>query len=624
MRPLMTSVRFLLLAVALPLFLLAGAARAQSWPDQPFDASRVSREDIATIQAALAWTGDYYGSVDGVWSDSSQAAFAKYLQRLEGSAVQPRFRDIGDLVMFLEDERVKNNWQLNYSPIANTSYLFPFGMMEEVKDAKEIEYLAKDQSISLIIREGQRSNADADHDWFLQKALKGTEPYHYSDDRLIISWVELADEMTAYIRSDLHDGLWTTMNFVTTKDGYFRLNLLAGSTIPGQDSPATLIWTEGGVIDQVVNGTSGSAPPSAAAAATPRAEDQVDRPGKAAGSAPPTTTAPPVMPDPPAKAPEPPAGELVEVNPGPGGDSTTSAPAGGILGTPAPGSATADAGSAGSPGLGTPAPGGVPDLPQAPDAGTAIATGPAELGVSPDGPAPIRAPEGDTAATSPGQPKVAPVAETPRPKVSGTLKGSGTGFYIAPTTLVTAAHVIEGCSAVGMADGTALEILAADSSLDVAVLGGATDTGAWLKLSALEVPKLGETVTTLGYPYSTSLEQGLTVTSGNVSALRGVDGSSNRVMITAPVQPGNSGGPLLNKKGAVIGVVVSRVDDIAMLEETGTLPQNMNFAVPSGPLLTFLAKERVSRPQGSGIGGDLSAELPEAFATAVVPVHCYR
>ncbi len=179
--------------------------------------------------------------------------------------------------------------------------------------------------------------------------------------------------------------------------------------------------------------------------------------------------------------------------------------------------------------------------------------------------------------TTPG-----PAPAEAKPKLTGNIQGSGTGFYIAPTTLVTAAHVIDGCRAVGLIDGTPLEVLNSDSSMDLAVLSGATDIGAWLKLSALEVPKLGETVTALGYPYYTSLDQGLTVTSGNVSALRGIDGSSNRVMITAPVQPGNSGGPLLNKKGAVIGVVVSRVDDMAILEETGSLPQNMNFAVPSG------------------------------------------
>ncbi|WP_112311776.1 S1C family serine protease [Pseudogemmobacter bohemicus] len=621
MRFFLMPVRFLFVALVLPLLVLLhlpGAARAQSWLEQPFNASSLSREDAATIQAALAWTGDFYGVVDGIWTDESQQAFVKYMTRVEGREAQPVFGDIKDLVMFLEDERVRNNWQLNYSSIANTSYLFPFGLIEEVEGAKEMEYLARDKSISLIIREGKLADAKADHEWFVGKARADTKPYQFSNDRTMISWVDLDNKMTAYIRSDLHDGLWSTMNFVTTEEGYFRVNLLAGTTVTGNASAASLIWTPGGVIDQVINGTASAAPPTAAAAAAPRAEDQVDRPGKSAVTSPTAPDPIPSLPpsDPPAASDPTPPGELVEDLP-----PASNAPANGILGTPAPGTATADAGAAdaGTGGLGTPS----PDLPEAPDPGAAIAAGPAELGTSPGGPAPIRAPEGQPD-SAPGLPKVAAIAETPRPRVSGTLKSSGTGFYIAPTTLVTAAHVIEGCSAIGMADGSALEVLAADTTLDVAVLGGAVDTGAWLKLSALEVPKLGESVTTLGYPYSTSLDQGLTVTSGNVSALRGADGSSNRVMITAPVQPGNSGGPLLNKKGAVIGVVVSRVDDIAMLEETGTLPQNMNFAVPSGPLLTFLAKERISRPQGEGVRGDLSGELPEAFAAAVVPVHCYR
>ncbi|MCL4066560.1 trypsin-like peptidase domain-containing protein [Pseudomonas sp. GX19020] len=612
------SLRFLLVAALLPVLMfvhLPGMARAQSWLEQPFDATTLSREDTATLQASLAWTGDFFGVIDGIWTPQSQEAFVKYATRTAGRETVPRFSDIKDLVMFLEDERVRNDWQLNYSRIANTSYLFPFGLIEEVKDAREMEYLSKDKSISLIIREGKLADAKSDHDWFLGKARADTKPYQFSNDQTMISWVDLDNKMTAYIRSDLHDGLWSTMNFVTTEDGYFRVNLLAGSTVTGNASAASLIWTPGGVIDQVINGTAAAAPPTAAAAAAPRAEDQVERPGKSAVTSPTMPDSIPAMP-PEASHPTPPKdipGDLVEDLP-----PASDAPASGILGTPAPGTATADAGPVPG-GLGTPA----PALPDAPDPGTAIASGPAELGTAPGGPAPIRAPEGQPAAPA-GGPKVAAVAETPRPKIDGTLKSSGTGFYIAPTTLVTAAHVIEGCSAIGMADGTALEVLAADTTLDVAVLGGAVDTGAWLKLSALEVPKLGETVTTLGYPYSTSLDQGLTVTSGNVSALRGADGSSNRVMISAPVQPGNSGGPLLNKKGAVIGVVVSRVDDIAMLEETGTLPQNMNFAVPSGPLLTFLARERISRPQGEGVRGDLSAELPEAFAAAVVPVRCYR
>ena len=597
MRSVLLMVRLSLLLVFVPF-----AAAAQSWLSDPFDARTLSRQDTATLQAALAWSGDFLGTTDGNWGEDSQKAFASYTRRVRGSD-QPLFSDIHDLVMFLEDERVAQNWQVNYSAIANTSYLYPFDYMQAVEGKQNEEYVSKDQALSLIIREGDASAMRDDHDWFLGKAVAGKEPFTYRSDTLWISWVDLESNMTAYVRSDLFQGQWTSMNFVTMPDAYFRLNLIASSTLTGQDSPASLIWTEGGVIDQVINGA-GSAPPAAAAAALPRAEDQVSRPGKpalAAEEAPvsPFTPRAPAetAPTPPAEAP----GKLVEVVPGP---NPGEKPAGPILGVPAAGAAPA------SPGLA--------------DAGNAVtAPRPGGLGIA-SGPAPIRMPEGGNPATS-DLPRASAPAEAPRPKVSGTLKGTGTGFYIAPTTLVTAAHVIEGCTAVGMADGTALEIIAADPSLDVAVLGGASDAGdAWLKLSALEVPKLGEAVTVLGYPYSTSLGQGLTVTSGNVSALRGADGSSNRVMITAPVQPGNSGGPLLNKKGAVIGVVVSRVDDIAMLQETGTLPQNMNFAVPSGPLLTFLRQKRIPPMQGNGVGGELGAELPAGYSEAVVPVNCYR
>src|SRR5690606_25682327 len=136
----------------------------------------------------------------------------------------------------------------------------------------------------------------------------------------------------------------------------------------------------------------------------------------------------------------------------------------------------------------------VPEAPPAKDPGSAV------VGIANPGAAPVREP-GKLPVASPGAPAATPEAPPAREKITGTLIGSGTGFYVAPTILVTAAHVIDKCGAVAMIDGTPLDIVASDSSLDLAVLSGATDAGAWLKLSALEVPKLGETVTALGYPY---------------------------------------------------------------------------------------------------------------------------
>lgn len=560
MRAVWTLIAFCLALVLAPL----DTARAQGWADKPFDPAPMSREDIATLQAALAFSGDYFGFTDGVWNTDAQAALQAYAQRKDGSP-QPLYRHLPDLIMALEDERVKNSWQLFYSETTNTSYLHPFELLKEVDNPDAVEFLSADENFSLYVRFTDPAGMAEIHDWFMSKSLPGADPYQYADDNLRITSTTIEGDYIAYVRSDLYNGDWSTISAVLTQDYFPHLNLMAASMTKG-GSPATLIWTQGGVIDQLINGDgSGGAPPRVV---TDDPKDQVLRP------------MPPGVEAPPPSGPE--TVDVAATNPPATVPPASSPPA---VGKPTPPSGSAPAG----------------------------------IGVANPGTPPVRTPPAGTAPT----PAVEPPAAPPT-KVTGTIKGSGTGFYIGPTLLVTAAHVVEGCGAVAMIDGTALEVLASDSSLDLAVLGGATDAGAWLKLSALEVPKLGEAVTALGYPYYTSLDQGLTVTSGNVSALRGADGSSNRVMITAPVQPGNSGGPLLNKKGAVIGVVVSRIDDLAVLEETGSLPQNMNFAVPSGPLLTFLAQNRISRPQGDGTGAEMSGEVPEGVARAVIPLHCYQ
>lgn len=215
-----------------------------------------------------------------------------------------------------------------------------------------------------------------------------------------------------------------------------------------------------------------------------------------------------------------------------------------------------------------------------------------------------------------------PSAEATRP--GGTLSGSGTGFYINNTDLVTAAHVVAGCGSLSLADGSSVQVLAEDEKLDLAALTGTRRSAVWLGIGDSVTPKLGETVMALGYPYLGNLGQGLTATNGNISALQGIDGGKDRIMISTPVQPGNSGGPLINAAGGVVGVVVSRVNDLEVLKSTGTLPQNMNFAVPVQPLNAFLSDAGVLFPRSSTEPINLAAGIPDQITAAVVAIYCFQ
>jgi hypothetical protein len=78
------------------------------------------------------------------------------------------------------------------------------------------------------------------------------------------------------------------------------------------------------------------------------------------------------------------------------------------------------------------------------------------------------------------------------------------------------------------------------------------------------------------------------VSTGTISAIGGHQGNPDLLQMTAPIQPGSSGGPVLDRNGRVVGVVVGSVDALKWIGVTGVLPQNVNFAIHGRTAMTFL------------------------------------
>lgn len=172
------------------------------------------------------------------------------------------------------------------------------------------------------------------------------------------------------------------------------------------------------------------------------------------------------------------------------------------------------------------------------------------------------------------------------PAVAG---GTGTAFIVHPDgLLLTAHHVIEHATSIAVScDGqpaVPAVVTANSPAIDLALLEAAGDLGteSFLRLSPQRVPLLGDRVFTVGYPTPSLLGPDPKYTNGTVSALSGPGGDASYLQISVPVQPGNSGGPLVNEEtGDVIGVVVAAADVPIFYEATDSIPQNINWAVKS-------------------------------------------
>jgi S1-C subfamily serine protease len=162
---------------------------------------------------------------------------------------------------------------------------------------------------------------------------------------------------------------------------------------------------------------------------------------------------------------------------------------------------------------------------------------------------------------------------------------TGTGFFVSwDGHLVTNFHVIREASRiqVKLDDGNLIDAEVVTTSEE--------DDLALLRVDAIRTPlpmrrqsalAKGQEVFTLGYPLISLQGQEQKATFGRVNALSGVQGDARFVQIDAPIQPGNSGGPLVNEKGEVVGIVSSMLHPMATLSVAGTLPQNVNYAVKS-------------------------------------------
>ena len=204
-------------------------------------------------------------------------------------------------------------------------------------------------------------------------------------------------------------------------------------------------------------------------------------------------------------------------------------------------------------------------------------------------------------------------------------RNMGTAFAIAKDVLLTNHHVIASCQRIRTEpDGAVAKVIASDKTLDLAALRTTLTFADFARISSVNDVALGQDVVVAGFPLPGLLSQGLNITTGTVSAVAGLRDDIGTYQITAPIQSGNSGGPVLDKSGLVIGVVVGKLNEIAVANVTGSLPQNVNFAISLKAMRRFLRHNDIPTTEPSATSKRDVADIAASAKGFTVPITCAR
>jgi S1-C subfamily serine protease len=175
-------------------------------------------------------------------------------------------------------------------------------------------------------------------------------------------------------------------------------------------------------------------------------------------------------------------------------------------------------------------------------------------------------------------------------------KQSGSGFFVSEDGLfITNAHVVEDYTKIevrGAAGTKKATVLRVDKDKDLALLqvqGASGATGLRVATNSLSI---GTHVFTIGYPLVDLQGSQPKFTDGKVSSVAGARDDPDEMQISVAVQPGNSGGPLADANGDVVGVVVASLNEFETVAVAGSILQMVNYAVKGGTLARFLRENR--------------------------------
>jgi serine protease Do len=199
-------------------------------------------------------------------------------------------------------------------------------------------------------------------------------------------------------------------------------------------------------------------------------------------------------------------------------------------------------------------------------------------------------PSGDGKAAPPKPTKPPEKAAEPEKPVTST----GTGFRITEAGhVLTNFHVVGKCKTIRLHRTGELPVTAAlvagDSINDLAIVkANSALVGTVAAFAPRGAVRAGSEIAVFGFPLTGLLSDTGNFTTGNIAAMSGINNDSRVFQISAPIQPGNSGGPVIDRHGGVVAIIVSKLNAMGVAEKTGDVPQNVNFAIKTLVALGFV------------------------------------